>query len=74
MSAFNEISSKEMKSVKVYLDEENLVCIQSPDFGGGQQNVCVKPEQVDLLIAWLKEKKEEALATASGSVHQRNGN
>ena len=49
-------------ALKVYVDKEHgEICITSPDCGGGEQTVCVSPDQVDQLVEWLKAEKEEAL-------------
>jgi hypothetical protein len=54
-------------ALKVYVDEKQAdICIESPDFGGGEQIVAVSPDQVDQLIEWLKEKKAEALELRAG--------
>jgi len=39
--------------------EKGMVWIEQPDYGGGSPRVCIPPEQVDTLIAWLQEAKEE---------------
>jgi integrase len=52
---------KQALEVTVDVVEDGRICIQSPDYGGGEQRVYISPEQVDLLIEWLKQEKEEAL-------------
>lgn len=39
--------------------EKGMIWITQSDYGDGQPTVCFPPEQVDTLIAWLQEAKEE---------------
>ena len=48
------------KSFEVYLGENGEVCIAHVDMSEDCY-VAIPPEQVDLLIEWLKEKKTEAI-------------
>jgi acyl transferase domain-containing protein len=49
------------ESIEVYVGEDGDVCIAHVDMS---EDCCVAvpPEQVDLLITWLKQKRTEALA------------
>ena len=48
------------KSIEVYVGEDGEVCIAHVDMS---EDCCVAipPEQVDLLIEWLKKKRTEAI-------------
>lgn len=51
---------KRMEPVCVYVSDANKVCISTDDFGGDQV-IILDPNQVDTIIQWLNEAKEEAL-------------
>lgn len=53
---------KSMECITVYVSKEKEVCIKN-DYHGGSDDipVSITPEQVDIVIQWLKEAKEEAL-------------
>jgi len=54
------MEEKEMQQVKVYISEKNLICISQDEIYNDEPNVVViNPGQVDLLIKWLNEAKEE---------------
>ena len=48
-----------MLEVEVYASENGQVCIKQPQYGHDDAIVIVHPSQIDLLIQWLKEVKEE---------------
>ena len=54
---------KRMEAVEVFVNDDLYVMISDVhDVGAGAPNlVAVLPEQVDLLIEWLKEARDEAL-------------
>jgi hypothetical protein len=39
----------------------NEVWIEQPDFGDGSDNIYLHVDQIDLLITWLQEAKQEIL-------------
>lgn len=51
---------KEMLPIKVKKTDSGFICI-SQDFGAYEEehNVLLHPEQVDLLVKWINEVKEE---------------
>lgn len=58
--------NREMRQVKVYA-HEGEVCISQGEDGPHDDTVSVvylKPEQIDILIDWLKEAKTEATGAA----------
>jgi hypothetical protein len=59
-----------MEAVEVYVGEAGHVCIKGEDYGNGGDVVLIAPEQVDVLIEWLKEVKAEALEAKQ---YQENG-
>ena len=48
------------KSIEVYVGEDGEVCIAHVDMSE-DCSVAIPPEQVDLLIEWLKKKRTEAI-------------
>lgn len=53
---------KRMESVDVYInDAKDRVCLKQDDYGDGENVVMVSPEQVDTVIAWLKEARDRLL-------------
>ena len=48
------------ESIEVYVGEEGDVCIAHVDMSE-DRCVAIPPEQVDMLIKWLKAKRTEAL-------------
>lgn len=52
--------NKEMLPVKVEKTEEGCICI-SQDFGAYEEehSILLHPEQIDLLVKWINEVKEE---------------
>ena len=52
---------KEMKNLKVYINEENCICIAQEDYNGEESFISIHPSQVDLVIQWLKETQQEIL-------------
>jgi hypothetical protein len=47
------------ESIEVYVGEDGEICIAHVDMSE-DCSVAIPPEQVDVLIAWLKEKQAEA--------------
>ena len=60
-----------MEAIEVYVGERGHVCIKGDDYGNGDRIVFIAPEQVDVLIEWLKEIKAEALQVVQD--HWENG-
>ncbi len=52
--------SKLQETIEVYVGEDGDVCIAHVDMSEDCY-VAIPPEQVDVLIDWLKEKRAEAL-------------
>ena len=55
---------KRMEEVTVSVSDSDHVCIKVDDYGAGEQVITFHPDQVDLLIQWLKEAKAKALSNA----------
>lgn len=53
------MQEKEMQQVKVYTDEKNFICIQQDNYGGDEAIIYINPDQVDTLIKWLNEARNE---------------
>lgn len=53
------LSEREMQQIKVYVSDESYICISQDHFGGDDSVIVIHPEQIDLLIKWLKEAKDE---------------
>ena len=49
---------KRMEQIKVYISDDNHVCIEQDNFQNDDSHIAVCPEQVDILIQWLKEAKD----------------
>jgi hypothetical protein len=52
---------KKMQEIEVYVAENNDIIIKQPRSMKEDVTISVNPLQVDLLVEWLKEAKEEAL-------------
>ena len=52
--------SKLQETIEVYVGEDGDVCIAHVDMSEDCY-LAIPPEQVDVLIEWLKEKRAEAL-------------
>ena len=50
---------REMQQLKVYVSENGYICLQQECFGTDDSIISVHPDQVDLLLKWLKEAKDE---------------
>jgi hypothetical protein len=55
------------QELEVYVSPAGQVCIARRDMNE-DCSVAIAPEEVDLLIDWLKEKKSEAIARRGASV------
>ena len=49
-----------MERVEVYCNVEGDVCLKTGGFGGEEQIISLTPEQVPLVIRWLKAAMKEA--------------
>lgn len=49
----------EMHQLKVYLSDKNYICIEQSDYGGDDTIIVIHPDQVDTLIKWLNEARNE---------------
>ena len=51
---------KQMEQCKVYIDDEKkLICIEQERFQDDNSNRYLHPEQISILIEWLKEAQGE---------------
>jgi hypothetical protein len=51
---------KRLEAIEVYVDKDrNQICIAQDDVGGGAPIIGISPEQLDVVIEWLKEAREE---------------
>jgi|GEM_PF-4931467 hypothetical protein len=48
---------KRMTQVKVYISDDNYICIEQDNFGNDDSIIAIHPEQVELLVKWLNEAK-----------------
>ena len=53
--------AKRMEEVEVYVGEDNSVIMKQPNPSRGDSTIVLNPLQIDIVIEWLKEAKEEAL-------------
>jgi hypothetical protein len=53
--------AKKMEEVEVYVGEDNIVIMKQPNPSRGDSTIVLNPLQIDIVIEWLKEAKEEAL-------------
>jgi hypothetical protein len=53
------MQEKEMQQVKVYINDKGFVCIEQDDYGGENPVIFLDPNQIDILIKWLIEAKDE---------------
>jgi hypothetical protein len=51
------VFNKTAQEIRVYAENGNVV-IEQPWFGRDDQSIWINPEQVDMVIQWLKEAKE----------------
>ena len=49
---------KRMEEITVKT-EKGMIWITEPDYGDGSPMISFPPEQADIIIAWIKEAKEE---------------
>ncbi len=52
---------KKMQEIEVYVAENNDIIIKQPRSMKEDVAISINPLQVDLLVEWLKEAKNEAL-------------
>lgn len=52
---------KKMEAVTVYVSDENNVCIKGEAYYDEEPIIILNPHQVDTIIQWLKEAKNEVL-------------
>ena len=50
---------KEMMEVEVYTQEGAVIIEQSLPFYNGSDVIMLSPDQIDVVITWLQEAKEE---------------
>ena len=53
------MKEKKMEDLKVFVDD-GMVCMGQDFPGEDEHSICIHPDQVDLLIQWLTEAKNEA--------------
>lgn len=53
---------KTLQEISVYTNE-NYICIKQPTMNEDDAIVAVNPEQIDILIKWLKEARKEFTET-----------
>ena len=53
--------AKKMQEIEVYVAENNDIIIKQPRPMKEDVTISINPLQVDLLVEWLREAKEEAL-------------
>jgi len=55
------IMAKKMEEVEVYVGEDGSVIMKQPNPSRGDSTIVLNPLQIDIVVEWLKEAKEEAL-------------
>jgi hypothetical protein len=50
---------KKMLEVEVYVSEGGFIALKQSPFGMPEQVVAFHPDQLDLLITWMQEAKQE---------------
>lgn len=54
------MAEREMMQVKVYVGGSSMICLSQQNFGEDDTVVILHPSQIDVVIEWLKEAKQEA--------------
>ncbi len=54
--------AKKMEEVEVYIGDDGSVIMKQPNPSKGDATIVLNPLQIDIVIEWLKEAKEEALS------------
>jgi len=50
-----------MEEVEVYVGDDNSVILKQPNPTKGDAVIILNPLQIDIVVEWLREAKEEAL-------------
>jgi len=53
--------AKKMEEVEVYVGDDNSVILKQPNPTKGDAVIILNPLQIDIVVEWLREAKEEAL-------------
>ena len=53
--------AKKMEEVEVYVGDDGSVILKQPNPSKGDSIITLNPLQIDIVVEWLKEAKEEAL-------------
>ena len=53
--------AKRMEEVEVYVGDDGSVIMKQPNPSKGDSTIVLNPLQIDIVVEWLKEAKEEAL-------------
>ena len=53
--------AKKMEEVEVYVGDDGSVIMKQPNPSKGDATIVLNPLQIDIVVEWLKEAKEEAL-------------
>jgi hypothetical protein len=53
------MAEREMKQVRVYASAKDGICIHQVGHPAEDSTIVIHPSQIDLLIQWLKELKDE---------------
>ena len=55
---------KKMEEVEVYVGDDGSVILKQPNPSKGDSIITLNPLQIDIVVEWLKEAKEEALKSS----------
>jgi hypothetical protein len=53
--------AKKMEEVEVYVGDDGSVIMKQPNPSQGDAIIVLNPLQIDIVVEWLREAKEEAL-------------
>jgi type II secretory pathway component PulM len=51
--------NREVNNLKAYINQQNNISIVQEDYNGEESVIVITPYQVDHLVQWLQELKEE---------------
>jgi hypothetical protein len=51
---------KRMVGIEVFVNEDLEVVLKTDDFGDGGSVIAIPLEQIDIVLQWMKEAREEA--------------
>ncbi len=53
-------------TVSIEEKDNNRIVITQDDYGDGEHKIILQPDQIDILIQWLKEAKEKVVKLRAG--------